>query len=249
MIKSLKLSTFDPRTKLMLMVCLSTIAVFRDEPPILLAVLAVTLLILLIGGVNLQTILRQAKAIFLLIFSVFVIQCLFVRTGEPLLSLGGFILLTTGGFVMAATVTLRFLILVMCALMLLTGNSADYLPAMVQMKIPYEIAFMVMAAVHFLPLLKEEAMDIYYSVQLRGTPIQGASLPKKIKAYRSICLPILVGAVNRAKTMSIAMEARGFRAKENRTYMRRLKLKTKDWLLIIALPLLTAVLMVVTAIY
>ena len=101
----------------------------------------------------------------------------------------------------------------MSALILLTGESRDYLPALVQMKIPYEIAFMVMAAVHFLPMLKEEAMDVYYSVQLRGTEIANAPLPKKLRAFSKICMPILVGAINRAKQMSIAMEARGFRSR------------------------------------
>ena len=179
-----------------------------------------------------------------MIIMLFIIQSLFVRTGEPLISLGGFTLVTTGGLNTAAVICLRFLILVMSALILLTGESRDYLPALVQMKIPYEIAFMVMAAVHFLPMLKEEAMDVYYSVQLRGTEIANAPLPKKLRAFSKICMPILVGAINRAKQMSIAMEARGFRSRPRRTYLHTIKLQVKDVALLVLLPAATAALFI-----
>ena len=234
------LASFDPRTKMMLMVCLSTLALLKPEPLILPGILAFTVLLLFLGGVRVGDMVRQIKGIFYMIISLFVIQCLFVRTGDPLVTLAGHTLIKTGGLETAAVVCLRFTIFVMSALILLTGESRDYLLALVQMKTPYEIAFMVMAAVHFLPILKEEALDVYYSVQLRGTEIKKAALPAKLKMYGKICLPVLVGAVNRAKRMSIAMEARGFRANPKRTYMRKLHLKAKDVLVILAAPAITA---------
>lgn len=239
-----KLDSFDPRAKLMLMLCLSTIAIFRPDPLLLLCLLGLTMLILLVGGTHPARILRQVRGIFYMIIMLFIVQCLFVRTGDPLISLGNFTLITTGGLNTAAGICLRLLILVVSALILLTGESRDYLPALVQMKIPYEIAFMVMAAVHFLPLLKEEAMDVYYSVQLRGTEIAKASLPKKLQAFSRICMPILVGAINRAKQMSIAMEARGFRSRPNRTYLHTISLKAKDVALLVILPAATIALFI-----
>lgn len=243
--KKFDLATFDPRAKLMLMICLSTFAMFKPLPLVLLGILALTILILFLGGVKIGTMIKQARGIFYMIIVLFIIQCLFVRTGQPLVFLGNFTLVTTGGLSMASSVCLRFLILVMSALILLTGESRDYLLALAQMKIPYEIAFMVMAAIHFLPILREEAKDIYYSVQLRGTEIQKASFLKKIKAYRKICLPILVGAVNKAKNMSIAMETRGFRSNPKRTYRRRLYLKAKDIFVIIVAPITAIVLFII----
>lgn len=231
-----RLDSFDPRTKLMLMLCLSGIAIFQPDPLLLLCLLALTVLILLVGGAHPARILRQIRGVLYMIIMLFIVQSLFVRTGEPLVTLGGFTLITTGGLTTAAAICLRLLILITGALILLTGESRDYLPALVQMKIPYEIAFMVMAAVHFLPILKEEAMDVYYSVQLRGTEIAKASLPKKLRAFSKICMPILVGAINRAKQMSIAMEARGFRSQPRRTYLRTIHLKPKDVALLVILP-------------
>ena len=48
-----------------------------------------------------------------------------------------------------------------------------------------------------------------------------------------IFMPVVAGAVLRAKKVAIAMEARAFRAYPNRTYINDLIITLKDYLLII----------------
>jgi energy-coupling factor transport system permease protein len=126
------------------------------------------------------------------------------------------------------------------ALILLTGEARDYLLALVQCKVPFELAFMVMTAVHFLPILRGEALDVYHAVQMRGTEVAKASLRDKLRVYTRITLPIVAGAIKRAEQVSIAMEARAFRATPRRTFMRRLTLAPRDVASLIAVPLLAA---------
>jgi energy-coupling factor transporter transmembrane protein EcfT len=64
--------------------------------------------------------------------------------------------------------------------------------------------------------------------------IKKTSLRKQAGAYLSIVMPIVAGAIRRAEHMSIAMEARGFRAYPRRTSMRSLKMRTADWLYLAA---------------
>jgi energy-coupling factor transport system permease protein len=235
---------WDPRCKMMLMACLSTLAMVWAEGWFLLGLLVFTCLLLLLGGAELSGAVRQVKEILGLILSLFIIQCFFTRSGEPWLVIEGFSLITSGGIELACVLSLRLLILVFSALILLTGEMRDYLLALVQMKIPYEIAFMTMASVHFLPLLREEALNVFYAVQLRGTELKKTSCRKKIQIYLHICLPILVGALNRAKAMALAMEIRAFRAYPKRTYLRRLTLKKNDKAILAIFPAITLVLIV-----
>jgi energy-coupling factor transport system permease protein len=88
---------------------------------------------------------------------------------------------------------------------------------------------MVLAALRFLPMLREEASDVLCAAQMRGLQIKKASLRRKAGAYVSIVLPVVAGAIQRAELLSIAMEARGFRAFPRRTSMRRLQLRVADW--------------------
>lgn len=222
-----KLSGLDPRTKMISVIAVSTGVMMLSDIRYLTAILATLILILATGGVSLTKQLYQARGILSMVVFLFVLQCIF----------GG-----VDGLILAALLSLRLLIIVMSVLILLTGEPRDYLLGMTQMKMPYEIAFMVMIGLHFFPVLKEEALDVYYSVQLRGTELKKISLRKKLKAYLKICLPILAGALEKAKEMSIAMEARCFCLYPQRTYLRRLRLKATDICIMIVMPLIMCML-------
>ena len=235
----MKLARFDPRVKLMLMACISTLAVVWRDPLWLGGLLCATCAVLAWGGVSLVQAVARARSVLQVIAVLFVVQCLFLRGGTHLVSLDGFALVTAAGLRAALGVTLRLLILVFSALILLTGETRDYVLALVQCKVPYEIAFMVMTALHFLPILREEAQDVYYAVQMRGTDLSKTGLIGKLRVYRRIALPILASAIKRAETTSVAMEARAFRAFPKRTFLRRLELARRDRICLVAVPLLT----------
>ena len=225
----MKLSRFDPRVKLLMTICLSSAALIcRDLIPML-ALLLFCLFVMFTGGIMPALIWRKLRGLFSLIASLFILQCIFNRRGEPILTLHRLTLLTDVGLRTAAVINLRLLIIVLSALIILSGEARDYLLALTQLKVPYEIAFMVLIAMRFLPLLHEEARDVMNAAQMRGLRLRKAGLKNKVAAYLSLSLPVLAGAVKRVEQTSIAMEARGFRAMKQRTSMRRLYMSGADW--------------------
>ena len=236
------LRDIDPRPKLMIMAASSTVCMFTENIMMICVVIVLLVLVMLIGGANLYQALIRVRGILGLIIFLFLIQGLFMRTGEtglePLLTIGNVGLLYVEGLKLATVLSLRLIVIVVSALILVEGDTRDYLLAFVQMKVPYEISFMVIVALHFIPILREEAVSIHCSMQLRGKDFKRINIFKKMKAYFNLCLPILVRALRRADEMSIAMEARGFRAKPGRTNMRRLKMRKIDVLLLVAWPLI-----------
>lgn len=226
----MRLSLLDPRVKLILLLAISTVSVTAGRPIVLAAVLVLVLVVLLLGGVHLRNALRRIRGMVGLICLLFLIQCVFTRSGEAVLTIGGFPLVTSGGLTAAALVALRLLIILLSAVIILTGESRDYLLALNQWHIPYEISFMVLVALRFIPILREEARDVLCAVQMRGTPLKKTSLRHKLSVYVHILLPIVSGAIRRSEQTSIAMEARAFRSNPRRTNMRRLHMKSRDWL-------------------
>lgn len=222
------LKTLDPRIKLLILAVASTLAVVSSDIPRMLALLALVLIVLLLGGVGPSPMLRQTRHLLGMIGAIFLLQCLFVRGGAPLLSAGGLTLVTVGGLETAALVAIRLVIILLSALIVLTGDSRDYLLALTQIKVPYEIAFMVLAALRFIPLIRQQATDVLYAVQMRGVRLKKTSLRNKAAVYISVMVPIAAGAIRRSEQMSIAMEARGFRALPCRSSMRSLRLKARD---------------------
>ena len=242
----MSLTRLDPRVKLVLLIALSTSALVLQAPIALLALLCVVLLILLIGNIKPFVIWIKLRGLFGLILALFLLQCLFSRSGDPLLAVSGFTLVTESGFQAAVLVCLRLLIVILSALMVATGESRDYLLALTQCKVPYEIAFMVLAALRFLPMLREEAQDILCAAQMRGLKVKKAGLKKQTAAYIGIVIPVVAGAILRAEQLSIAMEARGFRAMPHRTYMRRLRMRASDWIYFASFCAILAAVLILT---
>jgi energy-coupling factor transport system permease protein len=228
------LRRLDPRAKLMMMATASTFCMLTEDLSFLFVTLCALVLTLSRGGADMFTVARRCRPLLALIASLFVIQALFAAnpiegaSDEPLLRLGELALLHPSGLLLAAALALRLIIIVTAAQILLEGEPRDYMLALTQMRVPYEIAFMVVMGLHFLPILRDEALNAYYCMQLRGVAFKRVSLPRKIRAYAGICLPVFVGTLRRADEMSTAMELRGLRACPSRTSMRRLRLKRTD---------------------
>lgn len=216
------LDSLDPRTKIAVVFSISGASFFIRTYSGMLALLIFTLLFLVLSGVSIPRQRKQVKGFLGMAVLILALQCMAGRAGEGVL------------------LTLRFLIFAESALLLFTSPLRDYLLALVQWKVPYELAFMVVLAFRFLPLLRREALDVYYSMQLRGLELKKASLAKRFQAYGTMCGPILGSAMERARDMAVAMEARGFRSSGQRTYMRKLKLQKKDIAVMVTVPLAAA---------
>ena len=223
------LSKLDPRVKLFSLIVITTVTFIIRKPYALLALLFIALLMILAGGVRPGLIWSKLRGLFGLILMVFLLQCIFDRSGSPLLVLAELTLVTDSGFETAVLVNLRLLIIILSALIVAVGEPRDYLLAMTQCKIPYEIAFTILAALRFLPMLRDEARDVLNAAQMRGLRLKKTGLKAQARAYIGIVIPVVAGALRRAELLSIAMEARGFRAFPQRTYMRRLYMRAADW--------------------
>lgn len=239
----MSLSRLDPRVKLFFLIAVSTTALIVRTPAALTALLLISILVILAGGVTPVKVWGKLRGLIILIVMLFALQCIFSRGGEPLFTILGVTIVTRSGFRYAAIVCLRLLIIVFSAMIVISGDARDFLLAMTECKIPYEIAFMVLAALRFLPMLREEASDVLCAARMRGLRLKKEGLRIQAGAYISIVIPVVAGAIRRAEQLSVAMEARGFRALPQRTSMRGLNMRAADWAYSVLLCIILAALM------
>jgi energy-coupling factor transport system permease protein len=229
----------DPRTKLIMVLCVTTLAVIYNTAEALLLLLAATIGLLLLFGIDLKQVIIGLKPYFFLLLVLFWAQCIFTPGGEVLLAIGPVRLLGTRGLLLGTSVVLRLLVVIAAAVILTTSNSRDFITGLVQWKVPYEIAFMVSVTISFLPVFRDELVNVVTAVQLRGVELKQVPWGKKIYLFRHLFFPVVYGAILKAQQLSVAMEARGFRAYPRRTYLRQLYLTRWDYGLMLACPGLT----------
>ncbi len=234
----------DPRTKIVVIVCLSTLAVFLNSPRLLLLLYVFTLAVLVSLRINFFRVVLRYKKLLPLLLVMLIIQSVFAPGGKVLFSLAGVNILTSHGITAALCVLLRMLTFFSSAMIIMTSSTKDYILALVQLKIPYEIAFMVMVAFRFLPVFLEEVKDTLVAMQLRGVDLTKIAWRKKLKFYTHFFTPLLSSVMIKANQLAITMEARAFRVYRQRTYLRVLRYGTADYLVMVFFVISTLMVLV-----
>lgn len=211
-----------PLTKILLTLGTAVWAIVLHRPESLLALCALEVLILLVSG----ELFKNLKALIMLI--------IFAALLGAIEKLGG----STEESVVAA---LRMLGMTIIFIYLLgTVKLQDLTAAMVrQLKVPYEYAFMFTAGLRFIPDFIEENRAVFEAQACRGLAVKG-NFFKQVKRYMSIVRPLMLRSLGRSETMALSLELRGFGG-SRRTFMESVAPKGKDYLFMVLILIITAV--------
>jgi energy-coupling factor transport system permease protein len=208
----------DPLTKIVLLLCISVLAVHIGQALPQLVLFAIVWLAIWWGSG--QVIGRPLFKLLLAIgIPYFVLSLLSARTGIVLWQAGA-LQITSGGLDYGAVMTLRIFILCMTSVALsLTTNYRELVSALVQkLKVPYRFAYGLALALTFLPLLSEEAKLARAARRLRGE--RRAHGLEAIRQNREYLGSVFTGAIRRIQHIAGAMDAKGFGAYPDRTFYR-----------------------------
>lgn len=219
----------DPRTKLVIMTCITTLALIYDTPGQLFFLLFGTVLFLMLIGIDILSFWDLIRPFLPLIITLFLVQMIFSPGGRVFLAVGSIPLVTGGGLAAGAGVTLRLGVVTVAASLFLTTEASDFILGLTQWKVPYEIAFMVYVAIRFLPIFRDEIGNVTTAAQLRGIEFKKVAWHEKMRLYISLFFPVVYGAVLKAQQLAVAMEARCFRIYPRRTYLRHLAFARADY--------------------
>ena len=231
----------DPRTKLVLVMCISSLAVILQDLLLMSGVMLIAVALSVCFGSNFVRGLKRVRA-FAWIFVLMVLaQSIFTSGGSEILGVGGISLISTLGLQRGGSVVLRILIIVASAGIMTTSSSRDILQGLSQWKVPYEIGFMVAVAIRFLPLLREEAVDILTAVQLRGLELDRIPVRQRLRIYSYLLTPMISSVLGKSRELALAVEMRGFRAYPERTSYRVLRPGGWDYGVSLVAVLLTTI--------
>ena len=118
-----------------------------------------------------------------------------------------------------------------------TTQPRDLLLALVQLRVPATLAFMVTTALHFIPVIANEAATVLRSQRLRGFRYLRVNLFATCRGILNSFRPILAGNIRHATHLSESVESRGFspEAAAKRTSLRSLKMGVWDYSLLTVL--------------
>ena len=220
----------DARTLILVVLLITTLAIAISDPLWLMGLLVATGGTLIAAKVSLFRLFNRLRRYRWLVLILALAHSVTNPSGSIMLELQGVILLSMGGILAALAVLLRISVILAAALLLTIRDSQQLVTGLAQMKVPYELAYMVLLGIRFIPVLMEEFQDALLAMQLRGIDIDRIPPREKIRVYSYLLMPTVAGALIRARRIATAMEARAFRANKGRTWLDWPRLSKMDWL-------------------
>jgi energy-coupling factor transport system permease protein len=198
----------DPRTKLLIAIAFSAIAVVEER----LVALAILALLPLVATLKLGLAKAWFRSLRLLI---------------PMVLVASLITLAAFGLKVALVVSIRLLALTSAFFIFFrTTLPEDLAGALVKMGVPYVFAFILTTAMEFIPVIQRKVMGIMDAQRSRGIPLEFGW--RALRHYPALFIPVMVSSFSLADELAMAMESKGF-GKKGRSFYKDYKLTWKDW--------------------
>jgi energy-coupling factor transport system permease protein len=140
------------------------------------------------------------------------------KAGGPVLVAVGPVRVTEIGLLYGVAAGLRLVAFLLAALVLLSTTTVEeFTRGLVRLGIPYRAAFALSLAFRLVPLFLESGRTIAAAQMARGLDLESGGPVARGRRHIPVLVPILLTAIRRADSMSIALEARGFGAGKRRT--------------------------------
>ncbi len=124
-----------------------------------------------------------------------------------------------------------FLVMVVFSLVNFLIDPDKLLKALVKLRLPPQILYMVVLSIRFIPVLMEDLNRIQDLQRARGLDLDKGSFLTRIKNKISLLLPLLTNSLERSIQISEALESRAFGFTSKRTYYKFERIRSSEILI------------------
>lgn len=221
------LHRLDPRPKFFLVVATIFLAVAPENPALPLALFALAL-----GGIHVAgawSSLRRVRVI-LAVITLFSIAVWTLAAGgtTPLLGpieLESVLYGLATGLKLAATITAS-------VVWLATTRNEEITMGFIRMGVPYRVAFAFSSALRMVPTFVGAGAAIVQAQRSRGLEVETGGPVARMRKYLPLVVPVFTAALRSAHQLAMALEAKGFGARPDRTYLLELRMRPGDWVVL-----------------
>lgn len=226
----------DPRTKILCGLALMVSVFFIHTPAQLAFGWLVALALVAASKVPVGKVLISLRPIILMLTLLSVCNLLLVTTGEVLVVLGP-LRITTDGLWAAVNYSLRLVVAVIAAtLILLTTTPTQLTDAFDALLAPlsriglpgHEVAMVFSLMLRFIPTIADEASAILDAQTARGGALAEGSPLKRMRAVVPVIVALLASSLRHANGLSRALDARCYEGGAARSHWHPLALHPRD---------------------
>ncbi len=229
----------DPRTKITTFL-LTFVAILLFENPLWMLPVAFLIFFQLVISGSLRNLRRIRYILIVLTISSLVLWNLFSKGVTPFL---GF--LVWEPFLFSLARTLLMILMISAGMILIsTTRNEELVLGMIRMGLPYRVGFAISTALRLVPTIASSTLTISQAQQSRGLNLQSGGLIERIRKFLPLLVPVFISTIRSTNIFGMALESKGFGAREKRTSYLEIHMRTIDYAV-----LAFAVLFVLVSVY
>jgi len=218
---------FDGRTKIILFLASFLALVLFEDP---LYILPIALLILLQNFLARawMNIWRIRFLLFLLTFTSIIMWNLFA-SGETHL----FWFVDLESLLYSIARTMLILLMIISGLNLLsTTRNEELVLGMIKLGLPYRVGFAISTSLRMVPTISTSIHTISQAQRSRGLDLEGGGILERLRKFIPILIPVFISTIRDTNIFGMALESKGFGAREDRTYYLEMNMDRSDHLVL-----------------
>lgn len=226
----------DPRTKITVFL-LTFVAILLYENPVWMLPVAFLVILQVIISGSARNLLRIRYILIVLTISSLVLWNLFSKGVTPL-----FWILTVESFLFALA-RMMLMILMICTGMILisTTRNEELVLGMIRMGMPYRVGFAISTALRLVPTIASSTVTISQAQRSRGLDLDSGNILERIRKFLPLLVPVFISTIRSTNIFGMALESKGFGAREKRTFYLKLQMRTADYAVLVFSFLFVAV--------
>ncbi len=218
----------DPRTKLVLMVTIFALALTFNHPLVLAVLLAGVIGAGFWAQLSVRKLLPFLTAAGWFLLLGFLIWPFYIHQGLPLFIVLG-ATITLDGLLFGLAMGLRVALMVAAAgVWMMTTSPQKMTLGLLKIGLPYKAGLAMSTSIRFIPLINAERATIMEAQRARGLRLEKGNPLARAGKSVAVIGPMFLRAIDLAQSLAVALDARGYGARPERSSILHIELTRTD---------------------
>jgi energy-coupling factor transport system permease protein len=217
----------DARTKIIVFLIIFVGALQFQNPIWLIPTVALVLLQLLISR-SLKNLLRIRFVLLVLFISSIVIWNFFSNGVTPLF----WVFELESMYYSISRTMFMLMIITMGAILISTTRNEELVMGMIRLGLPYRVGFAISTSLRLVPTVVSSLLTISQAQRSRGLDLETGNLFERLKKFLPLLVPVFISSIRNTNIFGMALESRGFGAREDRTFYLQMQMTKADWIIL-----------------
>jgi energy-coupling factor transport system permease protein len=123
-------------------------------------------------------------------------------------------------------------IVTMGIIMVSTTRNEELIMGMIKMGLPYRVGFAISTSLRLVPTVASSLTTISQAQRSRGLDLESGNVLERVKKFLPLLVPVFISSIRNTNIFGMALESRGFGAREDRTFYLQMRMTRVDWIVL-----------------